>query len=563
MKNDEPLSHQKARVSEARFAKKWFDTVNTMRLSGWPKKWRLSFVERAISHGISVSFSTFPPVQFLPNSHSVNKNLEKVTAQVKSYMDFGAVIERPLGWSPRFGTQPLIAVPKAGSSELRLVIDLSRNLNGFTTVPPFSYSSVQKAVNLCSKDCWLFKIDLRNAYLSFPVSDKLRDSLTFGLNGRYYQFRALPFGLAVAPFYCTCLLEVVEFELRSVLGCSVTSYLDDFLFICPDEESAHIALAASMKIFYDFGLVVNTNKTCFPSQNITFLGIQIDSTTQTLSCPAGRLVELSSLLSQAADWSSCSTHQLESLIGKLSFAAQVLPGARPFLRSLIDLLSASKALEKRSRTITISAEVSHDLSHWLAFLSFWNGRMLWRRDDNDPFVIISDASLSGFAFYIHSFPNEFIPAMIPEWAMTTAAFAGRYSPEHAHWHNDHTNIAVCELLAVVGAAMIYGNLFSNHTVIFELDNLVDVEVINRQSSRAPLVNKLLKVLFDLSFQFNFSFYARHRPGSQNIRADFLSRAELHLNNHSASWALAHPSLVPFSMVSLTCSRNCVPASFKL
>lgn len=163
-------------------------------------------------------------------------------------------------------------VTSVWSNELRLVIDLSRNLNSFTTVPPFSYSSVQKAVNLCSKDCWLFKIDLRHAYLSFPVNDKLRDRLTFYLNGRYYQFCALPFGLALAPFYCTCLLEVVEFELRSVLRCSVTSYLDDFLFICPDKESAHIALAASMKIFYDFGLVVNTKKTCFPSQCITFLG---------------------------------------------------------------------------------------------------------------------------------------------------------------------------------------------------------------------------------------------------------------------------------------------------
>ena len=90
-----------------------------------------------------------------------------------------------------------------------------------------------------------------------------------------------------------------------------------------------------------FGLVVNPDKTEGPAQRIAFLGIMLDSVSQTLSCTPERLQELRDLLSQAERSPSIKLSALRSLIGKLSFASQVLSGARPFMRRMMDLLQRS------------------------------------------------------------------------------------------------------------------------------------------------------------------------------------------------------------------------------
>jgi hypothetical protein len=59
---------------------------------------------------------------------------------------------------------------------------------------------------------------------------------------------------------------------------------------------------------------------------------------QTLSCTAERLEELRSLFSHAESAHAIKLTDLETLIGILSFARQVLPGARPLLRRMMDLL---------------------------------------------------------------------------------------------------------------------------------------------------------------------------------------------------------------------------------
>ena len=62
-----------------------------------------------------------------------------------------------------------------------------------------------------------------------------------------------------------------------------------------------------------------------------FLGILIDTISQTLSLPEDKLVELHSVVKEFLQWHRASKRQLQSLAGKLNWACKVVYGGRTFL----------------------------------------------------------------------------------------------------------------------------------------------------------------------------------------------------------------------------------------
>ena len=186
--------------------------------------------------------------------------------------------------------QPLHVVLRSGRKP-RLVIDLSRNLNSFLPHEPFSYTSVEDAIDSSAAHCYYGKMDLSNCFLSFPIHPDFLQYFVFELDGDYFQFTCMPFGLAPAPRICTLLLSVISFHFTQ-LSIPHVRYLDDFLFVGPSAELVRQYLSTAAQLFRQYGLVVNPDKTEGPSQVISFLGIQIDSVHGTLSCTPDRLTEL-------------------------------------------------------------------------------------------------------------------------------------------------------------------------------------------------------------------------------------------------------------------------------
>ena len=116
---------------------------------------------------------------------------------------------------------------------------------------------------------------------------------------------------------------------------------------------------------------------------------------------------------------------LQSLVGKFSFAASVIPGARPFFRKLID---ASRGKSKFA-SIPISPDMRQDLLAWASLLQSWNRRERWSRPGH--FVLEHDASLRGFGFLLTSTFAGFNANSLPSYLRPGNAFAGTYSPTHA------------------------------------------------------------------------------------------------------------------------------------
>ena len=325
-----------AAISDAAVQSRWHAALDRMETAQSADATSLSKIRSWISHGVTLDLESSPSMQVFDNTPTVVQHADDVRTRIREYIDFGAVVRLAAGHACPFGIQPLHVIIKPPKKP-RLVIDLSRNLNDNLAYEYFSYSSVLTAVDLSTPHCWYVKLDLSNCFLSFPLHPSALPYFIFRFEGELYQFTRLPFGLSSAPRICTMLLSVLQDELHHCGVSRLVRFLDDFLPIEDSFDSAQRSLVTAQQVMSDLGLVVNRDKTGGPSQRIAFLGILLDSTQQTLECTEERLAEIRSLLSSALQAPFIRLAALLRLIGKLQFAATVLPGARPFLRRVIDL----------------------------------------------------------------------------------------------------------------------------------------------------------------------------------------------------------------------------------
>ena len=520
----------------------------------------LHLIREWVTHGVSLQFTSAPASVEYPNTPTVLRNADVVRSRLRQYIDFDAVIELPPEHPCPYGIQPLHVIIKPNKKP-RLVIDLSRNLNQHLTYKYFSYSSVQEAAEASTVNCWYGKLDLSNCFLSFPLHPEAWPHFIFRFEEKLYQFRRMPFGLSTAPRICTLLLSVVAHRLTREQRLKLIRYLDDFLFITATQAEMERCLRSAQQVFSDFGLVINQEKTEGPSQRIVFLGILLDSVNQTLSCTTERLAEITTLLSTAIENPRITLSSLASLIGKLQFAASVLPGARPFLRRMLDLQHFHEARLRRkcpplndssARRLHFTQQRSSvftdrgfraDAAFWQGHLLQWNGTARWRSAQSDPVCFATDASLQGFGFYLESTPSSVDTSTWPQGMQVTAGFSGAYSPAHRHLHMHPSQMTWCEMFAIYAALFTYRNLLRHCYVLFYTDSQTDVHVLNRQATRSARLAGLLREIYTITLHCNISVYAQHRSGEDNILADFLSRPDLHGTTHIVrQWRSTHPSL---------------------
>ena len=330
----------------------WHNTLDLMAQHPKADLPTLQRIRAWVTDGVTLDLVSTPECVDHENTFSVLQEADAVRVRIQEYIDFGALVLLPADHPVPYGVQPLHVIIKEGRKP-RLVIDLSRNMNAHLEYQYFSYSSVREAVELASPHCWFSKLDLSNCFLSFPLHPSVWPHFIFRFEGQLYQFTSMPFGLSSAPRICTELLSVVAFRLTLEATERNLRFLDDFLLIDQDVVSARASLATAQTVIDAFGLVVNPAKTEGPAQRLAFLGILLDSCAQTLSCTPERLVELRTLLVNAMTSTRMRLTALASLIGKLHFAAHVLPGAPPVhATSARPLLAAHRRSQETSQPLS-------------------------------------------------------------------------------------------------------------------------------------------------------------------------------------------------------------------
>ena len=114
-----------------------------------------------------------------------------------------------------------------------------------------------------------------------------------------------------------------------------------------------------LRVCERLGIPVALDKLEGPATTITFFGITIDTTLQQLRLPPDKLQEMTLLIKSWLGKHKTTKRDLLSLIGKLSFAAKVVPSGRLFLRQLIELSTTVSKLHHHIHLNVEAREISY------------------------------------------------------------------------------------------------------------------------------------------------------------------------------------------------------------
>lgn len=178
----------------------------------------------------------------------------------------------------------IFLVPKPDGSS-RLILNLKK-LNKFIETDHFKLEDYKTACKLVSRNCFMGKLDLRDAYYMISIIKEHRRYLRFLFNNKLYEFNCLPFGLSTAPFaFITKIMKPAIGFLRN-LGFLSVIYLDDLLLLGNSYSSCLENISTSVRLLESLGFVLNEEKSCkIPSQKCNFLGFILDAQKMALELP--------------------------------------------------------------------------------------------------------------------------------------------------------------------------------------------------------------------------------------------------------------------------------------
>ena len=120
-----------------------------------------------------------------------------------------------------------------------------------------------------------------------------------------------------------------------------------------------------IKLLRELGFLISWKKVVGPSQRITFLGVEIDTTSSTLSLGKDKLQQLQQQLQHFGAHKHASKQQLQSFVGSLNWACQAIQGGRFFLWRILDTL---QPLQQQRHKARLSADFKQDVQWWLSFI---------------------------------------------------------------------------------------------------------------------------------------------------------------------------------------------------
>ncbi|KAI2662472.1 Retrovirus-related Pol polyprotein from transposon 17.6 [Labeo rohita] len=361
--------------------------------------------------------------------------------------------------------------------------------------------------------------DDRSKRRLLPVSilPQYRKFLRFAFRGEAYQYRVLPFGLALSPCTFTKCVDAALAPLR-LWGIRTLNYIDDWLILAQSEHMAVQHRDVVLAHLKELGLRLNAKKSVLsPLQRTTYLGKVWDSTTMQARLSPARIESILTAVMRVTEGRSLTVKQFQRLLGLMAAASNVIPFGLLCMRPLQWWLRTEGFSPRGNpfRMIKVTRQCLRALDMWKKPWFLSQGPVLGapcRR-----ITLATDASLTGWGAVMSGHPAR-----------------GLWSSRHLTWH-----INCLEMLAVFRALKHFLLDLIGHHVLVRADNTAVVYYFNHQGGLCsrPLY-KLAHQILVWSQDKLLSLRAVHVPGHLNMGADILSRQGL----RPGEWML-HPKVV--------------------
>ena len=486
----------------------------TLCLERWkacsPNPWVL----RTIQKGYRLQFSTKPPMSDnVLFSHAIGQAAVTLREEVCSLLSKGAIREI-LPHQKRLGFYSRYFLVKKKGGGARPILDL-RGLNKHLKSFKFRMLTTAALLRMVRRGDWWTSVDLTDAYFHIPIYPPHRKFLRFGFEGRVYEYTVLPFGMALSPRVFVKCTQAAIAPLRQQ-GIRLATYIDDWLISADTSQKVERDTTVVISHLTSLGFTINFRKSVLvPSQQTTFIGVSLDSTTLTARLSQDRIDSFLACVRSFHTGQRVTYRQCMQATGLMASAIHLIRlgrfHMRPFQRWVRSLRIPPTG---GSRKVWVSPRCVDTLKPWLdaAFLSkgVRIGAVISRK------IVTTDASLTGWG----------------------AVHAGRSAS--GVWGPDlqTAHINYLELMAVFLALKHFEALIHGCHVVIRTDNTTTMCYVNKQGGLAsPLLDDLARELTLWCDTRLASVRAVHVPGLQNSGADLLSRGRFWYED----WSL-HPAV---------------------
>jgi hypothetical protein len=442
--------------------------------------------------------------------------------------------------------------------KIRMCVDSSRLLNPHLAHWPFSYCSVDDAIELIEEGSWMAKIDLEKffnqillhvadwKYLGVNLHDldlaihsleQWRDQgvdikESIDLLSCYAQF-----GVASFPALANALMAATSAILRHLGVPNV--FLTDDVFLCgPTREACQQNLDKAVEVMRHLGWRLQMDKVTPPAQVMTFLGIEIDTIKCQLSLPEDKLLQYLQNVINAVGAPPLLAYEstrrrtpyhpplppgdvwqledhangrlrykdLESLVGKLNWLAGVLIAGRGRVRRLSSCLWMGKGNHRRNFSMAnLSAGALEDLQWWHALLSSPTTVNIWVPffSKQPPVHVSTFSDAAGDVGYSLIINKTVYQGLWAEGVPDSSGFK--------------------ELMPLLLAVQHLGEEARGRIVLLTTDNVGNVHAINKGSCKSDHSYRLLARIFEIAAEKQLYLVADWVPRDFNVFSDAVSR----------------------------------------
>ena len=197
----------------------------------------------------------------------------------------------------------IFLVPKSEDS-FRMILNLKR-LNENMPYIHFKMETIKSILTLVTPNCFMAKVDIKDAYYSVPILPEHEKYLKLYFRGKLYLFTCLPNGLCSGPCKFAKLLKPPLSYLR-LQKVTVAGFTDHLITFGRSFAEYEWNIRLIVTLLDSLGFVVHPNKSIFvPARSIEYLGSVIDSQLMTISLTQKKKASIKQLSRSASGRNSC------------------------------------------------------------------------------------------------------------------------------------------------------------------------------------------------------------------------------------------------------------------
>jgi len=327
------------------------------------------------------------------------------------------------------------------------------------------------------------------------------------------------------------------------MGVPLVQYMDDRILVVAHNDlplkqrlyEAHKNTYIALELMTRLGYTLSLKKCVLdPVTELRYLGFLVNSSECSFKLPEDKRENFKLLREKILDQKFVDLKWLQKFAGKCVSMAVAVPGALFYIREVNSAISVAC---RNSKPVLLSGRLKDEITYW-KFIDEWEGQAVWRTECHVGVELATDAS-------------QF------RWAGVIMKDDGKKLEISDYFQElDDRPIHLKEAEALIKVLQAVGPNISNKRILVHTDSKALEGAWKAHGSRKSEFNDLMKVIFQLSVQFNLDIslqYINTKVNPADAPSRILSMQDARLAQHS--WRKVEHAFGPHSSDLMSLDSN--------